>query len=227
MYEWKCRSDVGKHMDYIILLCVLWFSVCDLFSCATLLASHTVISLNNYDEQSGLYSVMMMADSLAVGDLGRLWVVSRTPVGGCTVRFLLNRSCCPLDRRRFGLTMIGKLLALSTSCVFPLRCYMPLCLELTTSIFCSDNFVCGWSVHSVQFTTLCPRVQVSITKVIAAVVKQISSSLTPKGLRCVWKRKVLIVQDYQLNPYYFRAWRKNNNRWRLWLYSFACKILFV
>ena len=42
-------------------------------------------------------------------------------VGGCTDRFLMCTPYCTLDRRRFGMRMIGMLLTLSASCVFPSR----------------------------------------------------------------------------------------------------------
>ena len=42
-------------------------------------------------------------------------------VGGFPVRFWMRTSCCTLNRRTFGLGMIEMLLALSASCVFPLR----------------------------------------------------------------------------------------------------------
>ena len=41
-------------------------------------------------------------------------------VGGCKDRFLMRTPYRSLDRRRFGMRMVGMLLALSTSCVFPL-----------------------------------------------------------------------------------------------------------
>ena len=47
-------------------------------------------------------------------------------VGDCIVWFLKRTSYCTLDRRRFGLRMIGMLLALSASCVFPLRLHASL-----------------------------------------------------------------------------------------------------
>ena len=59
-------------------------------------------------------------------DLGRLMVRFRMLVGGCRVRFLMCRPYCTLDRRRFGLRMTGRLLALSVSCVFPLQLHASL-----------------------------------------------------------------------------------------------------
>ena len=51
---------------------------------------------------------------------GKLMVNSWTLVSGCRDRFLMRTPCCILDRRWFGLRMIGMLLALSASWVFPL-----------------------------------------------------------------------------------------------------------
>ena len=42
-------------------------------------------------------------------------------VGGCKDRFLMRIPYRSLDRRRFGMRMVGMLLALSASCVFLLR----------------------------------------------------------------------------------------------------------
>ena len=42
-------------------------------------------------------------------------------LGGCKVRFLMHTPDCTLDGRRFGLRMIGTLLALSASSVYSLR----------------------------------------------------------------------------------------------------------
>ena len=47
-------------------------------------------------------------------------------VDGCWVRFLMLTPYCTLGRRRFGTRIIGKLLALSVSFVFPLRLYASL-----------------------------------------------------------------------------------------------------
>ena len=48
-----------------------------------------------------------------------------TLIGGCRDRFLLRTPYCTLDRRRFGLRMIGMLLAISAFCVFPLSLRWP------------------------------------------------------------------------------------------------------
>ena len=42
-------------------------------------------------------------------------------VGRCGVRFLMRTPYRTLDRRRFGMRMVGMLLVLSAFCVFPLR----------------------------------------------------------------------------------------------------------
>ena len=47
-------------------------------------------------------------------------------VGDCRDRFLMRTPYRTLDRRRFGMRMVGMLLALSASCVFPLRIYAAL-----------------------------------------------------------------------------------------------------
>ena len=52
----------------------------------------------------------MMADSSQTKILGRLMVSSSGLNGGCRVRFLMRRPSCILDKRRFGLRMIGMLL---------------------------------------------------------------------------------------------------------------------
>ena len=65
----------------------------------------------------------------------RVMVSSCMLVGGCSVRFLMHTPSCTFDRRRFGLRMTEMLLALSDSCVFPLR--------LHASIS-PDVILCGW-----------------------------------------------------------------------------------
>ena len=57
------------------------------------------------------------------GLLGRLKVNSCMLVDGCRDRFLMRTFYRTLDRRRFGMGMVGMLFALSASCVFPLRLY--------------------------------------------------------------------------------------------------------
>ena len=47
-------------------------------------------------------------------------------VGGCRDRFLMCTSYCTLDRQKFGMWMVGMLLTLSASCVFPLQLYASL-----------------------------------------------------------------------------------------------------
>ena len=44
---------------------------------------------------------------------GRLMISSCTLVGGCVDRLLMRTPYCTLDRRRFGLRMIGMLVALT------------------------------------------------------------------------------------------------------------------
>ena len=61
-----------------------------------------------------------MPDSMQTRILGRLVVSSCTLIGGCRVWYLMHRSFYTLDRWRFGLIMIGMLLAFSASCIFPL-----------------------------------------------------------------------------------------------------------
>ena len=61
-----------------------------------------------------------MADSMQTRIWGKLVVSSCTLIGGCRVWFLMHRPFCTLDRWRFGLIMIGMLLAFSASCIFPL-----------------------------------------------------------------------------------------------------------
>ena len=50
------------------------------------------------------------------GFLGRLIVKSCTLAGGCRDRFLMHTLYCTLDRRRFGLRVVGVLLALCLLC---------------------------------------------------------------------------------------------------------------
>ena len=79
------------------------------------------------------------------GFWGRMMVSSCTLIGGCRDRFLMPTSYRTLDRRRFGMRMVGMLLALSASCVFLLR-FMPPCLELTTGFphwWAPAGSVCG------------------------------------------------------------------------------------
>ena len=63
---------------------------------------------------------------LADEDWGRLMATSGMLDGGRRVRFFMRWPYCTLDRRSFRLRMIGMLLALSASCVFPLRLYASL-----------------------------------------------------------------------------------------------------
>ena len=70
--------------------------------------------------------MMMMAHSSQVGFLERLMVNSCMLVGGCRDRFLMLTPYCTLDRWRFGMRMVGMLLTLSASCVFPLQLYASL-----------------------------------------------------------------------------------------------------
>ena len=88
-------------------------------------------------------------------------------VGGCRDRFLMHTPYRTLDRRRFGMRMVGMLLALSASCVFPLRLYASLpwtynwlfslmsssCLGLRPSAAMTD----GWfpPVQAVSSADLC------------------------------------------------------------------------
>ena len=58
--------------------------------------------------------------------LGRLMVSSWLLVGGCRDRFLMRVPYRTLDRRRLGMRVVGMLLALSASCVLPLRRYASL-----------------------------------------------------------------------------------------------------
>ena len=51
------------------------------------------------------------------------------PVGGCRVGFLMRTPYYTLDRRRFGMRMIGMLLALSASCF----------ISLSASCFSASN----------------------------------------------------------------------------------------
>ena len=47
-------------------------------------------------------------------------------VGGCGDRFLMRTPYRTLNSRRFGMRMVGMLVALSASCVFPLLLYASL-----------------------------------------------------------------------------------------------------
>ena len=70
-----------------------------------------------------------MADSWKTRVCGRLMVsflVWSVFVGGCRVRFWTCRPYRTLDRPRFGLRMIGMLLALSASCLSPVRLHASL-----------------------------------------------------------------------------------------------------
>ena len=68
------------------------------------------------------------------GFLGRLMVCSYMLTGGCRIWFLM---CTPLDRQRFCLRMIGMLLALSASCIFPLQLHAS--LPWTSATFLTDE----------------------------------------------------------------------------------------
>ena len=69
---------------------------------------------------------------------GRLMVSSGMLAGGCRVRFSMHRPYCTLDGRRFGLRMIGTLLALSASSVYLLR--LPDSLLGTLNMFYTITF---------------------------------------------------------------------------------------
>ena len=58
--------------------------------------------------------------------LGRLMVSSCKLVDGCRVWFLMCRPYCTLNRRMFGLRMIGMQFALSASCAFSLQLHASL-----------------------------------------------------------------------------------------------------
>ena len=91
----------------------------------------------------------------------RLKVSYSMPVGRGRVRLLMRRPYRILDSRRFGLRMIGRLLALSAPCVFPLRLCASVCLRSVTKVvskfivsrlwlFSSDSRKCSTSKTSAE-----------------------------------------------------------------------------
>ena len=64
----------------------------------------------------------------------RLKVSYSMPVGRGRDRFLMRRPYRILDSRRFGLRMIGRLLAQSASCVSPVRLCASVCLRSVTKM---------------------------------------------------------------------------------------------
>ena len=101
------------------------------------------------------------------GFTGRSVVSSCALVGGCGGRFLMRTPYCTLDRRRFGMRMIQMLLALSSSCVFPLQLHASLprtynwllslmtasCLGLLLPRLMADSRLCRLSLQLI-FVTL-------------------------------------------------------------------------
>ena len=101
------------------------------------------------------------------GLLGRLMVTSCMLFGGCRDRFLMRTPYRTLDRWRFGMRMVGMLLAPSASCIFPSRLYASLprthnwlislmstrCLSLRPPAAMAD----GWflPLQTVSWTDLC------------------------------------------------------------------------
>ena len=81
-----------------------------------------------------------MTDSWQTKILGVL-MVSSSMLGGCGVRFLMRRLYCTLDRRRFGMRMIGMLHALFASCIFLLRLHAFL-LRTNDWLFSPKNASC-------------------------------------------------------------------------------------
>ena len=93
----------------------------------------------------------------------RLKVSYSMPVGRGRVRLLMRRPYRILDSRRFGLRMIGRLLALSAPCVFPLRLCASVCLRSVTKmvsklfvarlwLFSSESRKCSTSKTSAEVT---------------------------------------------------------------------------
>ena len=69
--------------------------------------------------------MMMMAHSSQTRIVGK--VINYCMLfGGCRDRFLMRTPFRTFDRRRFGIRMVGMLLVLSASCVFPLQLYASL-----------------------------------------------------------------------------------------------------
>ena len=107
----------------------------------------------------------MIADSSQTRILGRFMVSSCVLFCGFRVCSLTRRPFCTLNRRRFGLRMIGMPLTLSAP-VSILCSFMPLCLELTSnfshwrvpailvwSLLLADSHLCKLSLQLV-FVTL-------------------------------------------------------------------------
>ena len=75
---------------------------------------------------------------------GRLKVNSCMLAGGCRDRILMRTPYRTLDRRRFGMRMVGKLLALSASCVFSLRFYASLRCSLIVELNACQQGAFAW-----------------------------------------------------------------------------------
>ena len=78
-----------------------------------------------------LYLLWWWLISRRRGLLGRLMVNSCMLVGGCRDWFFMRAPYRTLDRQRFGMRMVGMLLALPPP-AFSLCGFMPVCLKLTT-----------------------------------------------------------------------------------------------
>ena len=100
-------------------------------------------------------------------------------IGGCRVRFLVRGPYCTLDRRRFRLRMIRRLLAPTASCIFPLWLYAS--LPIFASAYWAHNVrgvaacrcyimhsvtalaYCAHNVHSVTALSYCAHNVRSVT----------------------------------------------------------------
>ena len=125
---WKCAEDI-KHT-------CTQFSSKRKYSCQ-LTDCHLLAQLNPTSLECNFLSDDGEGWFLAYEDVGEgWWSVLRMLAGDCSIQFLM---CTPyytsdLYRQKFGLRMIGMLLALSASCIFAALCFSALNLRLAFPI---------------------------------------------------------------------------------------------
>ena len=115
-----CTGLTSMRQNYN--LCIIDPQLCVIGNTVLCFVIHSNV-LSNF-----LLMSLMMADISGTRIFVRLMVSSSSSmlVCGCRIWFLMRKSYCSLDRRRFGLRMIGMLYALSTCDDFSLRLHASL-----------------------------------------------------------------------------------------------------
>ena len=111
-----CLSVAGVNVYVVKSAGYLSFSTSSRLS----IESHTQTPTKTGKQDDKASTVQVQLSSRR-GLLGKLMVSSCMLVGVCRHRFLMRTPYRTLDRRRFRMRMVGLLLAVSASCVFPLR----------------------------------------------------------------------------------------------------------